>query len=346
MAAILVAGLAAGLALALTGGSDDSASEPNARSGLQRVATLAAKYAPIVRLHPDERFFPVSAEEFLAHSSLVFFRKGQAAERVADAPDAVLLGNGGYRSGTFPTNALTRPFTERLAGVDLDPHDGFVLDLADESHCGRSEAIGCTFAPAPVYYQYSPGRYLTYWFFYPYSAPPGFNGKPSFRFGHEGDWERVAILLDEQDRPQAVSYFQHEGPPALVTWQSASALVGGSRRPVVYGALGTHASYAQAGAKTVTLGYLHGANTPSRPQATFVERRADGFEWESWHDLRDVESEWFGYGGAWGNRGRFPFTTGPLGPSKWKAPAPCTPRIGEPCFSMTEPQAARPFAAA
>jgi hypothetical protein len=142
------------------------------------------------------------------------------------------------------------------------------------------------------------------------------------------------VLLDERDRPLAVAYYQHEAPPQLVTWRGASAVVAGRRRPVVYSALGTHASYPSSGAETVTIGYLSRPNSSTRPQATFVETRAQGSEWRTWLDLRDVRQPWFGYGGGWGNRGRFPFTTGPLGPSPWKAPAPCTRRIGQPCTEL------------
>ncbi len=318
MAAVLAAGLAAGLALALTGTDAQPRSAANANAGLRKAASLAQEYAPLVLLHPQERFFPISADEFLSHSRLVFFRAGQVPDLVAEGPDASLLGTGGYRVDGFRTDQLTGPFVTRPAGVTLDPHDGFVLDLDDASHCGGFAAVGCAFGPAPVYFQYGPGRYLTYWFCYAYSAPAGFDGKPTLRFGHEGDWERVAILLDEQDRPTSVAYFQHDGPPEVVTWQSASALVDGRRRPVVYEALGTHASYPKPGAQKITLGYLRGADAAARPRATFTERRAEGFEWKSWLDLRDVGAAWFGYGGTWGNRGR---------PCRSRAPGRRSPRL-------------------
>ena len=64
------------------------------------------------------------------------------------------------------------------------------------------------------------------------------------------------------------------------------------------------ASYPGPGTKDVTLGDLRLGNEGIGPSATFQESRAAGAEWDTWFDLRDVRAAWFGYGGAWGNRGR------------------------------------------
>jgi hypothetical protein len=346
-----VAALATGLAVALTW--DDSGQRPSRAAAahvggaIDDVPATVTAYAPLVRLHPRERFFPTSPEDFLEHSRLVFFHAAGTAELVADSPEAARLGDGSYRSAGFTTGELTRPYHNRPDRARLGANEGFVLDLADSSRCHDSvEGVGCAFSQAPVYYQYTPRRYVTYWLFYAYSAPMGLNGAPSFRFGHEGDWERVVVLLDGRDQPLGIAYYQHEGPPQIVPWNSGSAAVAGPRRPVVFAALGTHASYPGAGSKEVTLGDLRLGNNSIGPSATFQESRAPGTEWETWHDLRDVRAAWFGYGGAWGNRGRFPFTTGPLGPSRWKDPAPCTRRILPPCTAAASPNAQIPFAPA
>lgn len=341
--------LAAGLALALLrGGSDgglDRVDPARAVLVADEVPKVVVAYAPVVRLHPQERFFPTSPDEFLANAKLVFFRPA-GGELVAEELDAARLGGGGYRTAGFTTSQLTRPYHSRTDRARLPADQGFALDLVDSSRCAEGvEAIGCAFEQAPVYYDYAPGRYVTYWLFYAYSAPAGFRGF-SFKFGHEGDWERVVVLLDVRERPLAVAYYQHEGPPQIVPWGSASIEVAGSRRPVVYAARGTHASYPAAGEKDVMLGDLRLPSSATGPRATFSETRAPGTEWSTWLDLREVKAAWFGYGGAWGNRGRFPFTTGPLGPSRWKDPAPCTRRIAPPCTPTASPNARVPFAPA
>jgi hypothetical protein len=350
-ASVLVAALATGLAVALT--RDGSAQKLNraaaARAGgaIEGVPSTVTAFAPVVRLHPRERFFPTSPDEFLEHSKLVFFHAAGAPEVVADSPEATRLGDGSYRSGGFTTGELTRPYHNRPDRAHLGASEGFALDLADSSRChGAAEGVGCVFDQAPVYYEYKPRRYVTYWLFYAYSAPMGFNGAPSFRFGHEGDWERVVVLLDDRDHSLGVAYYQHEGPPQIVAWSTASVPGAGPRRPVVFAALGTHASYPGPGSADVTLGDLRLGNNSIGPSATFQESRAAGTKWETWRDLRDVRAAWFGYGGAWGNRGRFPFTTGPLGPSRWKDPAPCTRRILPPCTAAPSPNTQIPFAPA
>jgi hypothetical protein len=343
--------MAAGVAVALSRvGSSSRALERATAARLAFVGgdvpAAVEAYAPLVRFHPDERFFPTSPDEFLSHSELVFFRAG-ARDLVVEAPDAPPLGRGGYRSAGFTTHDLTAPYHNREPGNDLGSDEGFALDLDDSSRCGGGvDAIGCTFGEAPVYYQYVPRRYVTYWFFYAYSAPVGFSGKPSYRFGHEGDWERVAVLLDDDELPTAAAYYQHNVPPHVVPWSAASADAAGSRRLIIYAALGTHASYPHTGTKNVQLGYVGVPSSRAMPSATFRDSRAAGAEWRTWLDLRGVDAAWFGFGGAWGNRGRFPFTTGPLGPSRWKAPAPCTARIGPPCTVMTAPNARLPFVSA
>ena len=243
-----------GLAVALTreGSPDklDRAAAARAGGAIEEVPKTVAAYAPLVRLHPRERFFPTSPDDFLEHSKLVFFRAAGAPELVADAPDAAQLGGGSYRSAGFTTGELTRPYHRRPDRARLGANEGFALDLADSSRChGGAGGVGCAFAQVPVYYQYTPRRYVTYWLFYAYSAPMGFSGAPTFRFGHEGDWERVVVLLDDRERPLEVAYYQHEGPPQIVPWNGASAPVGGPRRPIVFAALGTHGVLPRPGHK-------------------------------------------------------------------------------------------------
>jgi hypothetical protein len=190
VAIVAALSLAGALALALTLGLTRSDSDSRPRAAVQAAAaateglTIAAAYAPLVVLHPKERFFPAAPEDFVAESRLLFFDDALAT-LVADSPEPALLGAGRYRRGAFTTRDLTRPYAVRRRAPRLPSQNGFVLDLADERHCSsRSEGVGCSFQQVPVYYQYSPGRYVTYWFFYAYSAPVTLRGKPSYTFGH------------------------------------------------------------------------------------------------------------------------------------------------------------------
>ena len=112
----------------------------------------------------------------------------------------------------------------------------------------------------------SPARtYLDYWWYFPYN--PAHTGDGAMCgagldiagmtcFDHQSDWEGVTVELDS-DRPDgdpvAVLYAQHNGVRRY-TWEALQDLwrrhaaeqattVGDARRPLVFPARGTHASY-------------------------------------------------------------------------------------------------------
>jgi len=187
------------------------------------------------------------------------------------------------------------------------------------------------FAGTPVYYEYTPNRYVTYWFFYGYSAPAALLVKPLHRagirvIGHEGDWEGISIELNHLDHPVSVAYFAHGEDVRPVAWPKVSKLDG---HPIVFSARGSHASYTTPGTKKSDLDVAGG-----------------GPIWATWLLIADARVQpWYGYGGAWGvartvpalarkvlarfgkriGEGEF---TGPLGPgfkgSPFKAPAKAT----------------------
>ena len=67
---------------------------------------------------------------------------------------------------------------------------------------------------------------------------PGVADKLAAKLGHEGDWERVVVLLSPSLQPRAVRYHQHEGSQ-LVPWASVPFE---QDHPVAFAAAGTHAS--------------------------------------------------------------------------------------------------------
>src|SRR5438093_9447012 len=95
---------------------------------------------------------------------------------------------------------------------------------------------------APIFVDYSPRQYIVYWFFYSYDAFGVLDQTVPLQF-HEGDWENIAVHLDCDDRATEVAFYAHG--------QSDIRRIGGfeteGTHPVVYSAIGTHGSYAQAG---------------------------------------------------------------------------------------------------
>ncbi len=85
--------------------------------------------------------------------------------------------------------------------------------------------------------------WLQYWFFY------YFNDFDVLGVGdHEGDWEMVEVGLDSTNKPDQVIFAQHTDAARCMAGQYQPALNGG---PVVYAALGSHASYPMAGVYSV-----------------------------------------------------------------------------------------------
>ena len=85
--------------------------------------------------------------------------------------------------------------------------------------------------------------WLQYWLWYFYN-----DYQLSFALGtHEGDWEMVALRMDEEDdQPDLAVYAQHRYAEVR-EWDRVEKFEPGGLRPVVYVARGSHASYFEPG---------------------------------------------------------------------------------------------------
>lgn len=283
------------------------------------VPPLVKRYAPLLRVHPREHDLPMTAQDFIDHSSLRFSRvrhfdrtlaeRGQvvAASLGAGCADAP---SGCYESDGYQASDHTRPHDEPPPSGAA----GFYLDVDDAWRDGtRSQ-------PTFYYEVHRAADRITidYWFFYGYSNPRVLGEHVSTTLGsHEGDWEGVEVMLQAPDRPLALRFHEHGGHvdvawPDVCKWtlvQQDCSAPGG--HPVVYSAHGSHASYATPGV------------TPQcwRPHLCTDDVRMDGGPaYHVWsRPLLSARAEpWFGFGGAWGHVGLLRDTTGPLGPSRYK----------------------------
>jgi len=277
------------------------------------------RYAPLVFLHPRELRLPLSTECFITHSRLTWAvgRAGVVQKTKRGELDAKRLGvadpytsdlAGGPceagATGCFRATDHTRPFDGGRG--PLTGRVGFALDVDNAFRSGLiSASVGPVYTGAPVYVQAEPG-FITYWFFYGFSAAGGrFDKRGVSTFGHEGDWERISVHLDEAGNPLEVAYFEHAGPPLLIPWAQTPRL---GTHPIVFSGLGSHASYPAE----------KGPQQKRNADSTRVGRL-----WPTWEQIVDVRDEpWFGFGGAWGAAGLARELTGPLGPSPYKTPAP------------------------
>jgi hypothetical protein len=123
---------------------------------------------------------------------------------------------------------------------------------------------------------------------------------------HEGDWERVTVYLNRSRplaaAPESIVFYRH----STNTPRAWGKVEKKDTHPVVYSAIGSHASLPSANFGFIDVG------------------DPKGLRWRTWQDLPAIaEQPWYGFGGAWGRLGKVRDATGPLGPgTHWKHPAP------------------------
>lgn len=294
---VVIMSISAGAAPAVAASAGTAAGAPS----------TVTQYAPFVYLARDERFRPMDAGSFVSASSLSWARDQNCPDDPVAARtkiDQARLGSGGYQhqiantlcidhGAQHPSNELTRPRQGGKGGVP--EREGFFLNFPNSQRAGEGST-------APVYYEYFPRRYITYWFFYAFNDAP----KPTNIFDHEGDWERISIQLDDHDRAVRVAYYQHDGY-CTIPWPQTGKHDG---HPLAYSAQGTHATYPRVGSFPIAHGLA--SDTTSR-----------GVGWATYHHLANARTQgWFGFGGAWGEVGDGSDSTGPLGPSHFKGAVP------------------------
>ena len=324
-------------------------------------ADPAVTFAPLVMLHSDEKLLPIGAREFIAYSTLSWAIDGCSDETVATGADRLALGRDpktavldprrlgndpayGHRTlkgrycrirdtTEYLTTDRTRPYED--VSVDRPPSlqrgDGFYLDLLTSKLEGRANVTRrgskTILADTPAYYESTvedvdgrPGLRLTYWLLYGAHQVPGQTVSP----GHEGDWERVAVLLRRgarRDRyvPVSAQYFV-EGRPRTIAWQAIERATGGgpagssATHPIVFAALGSHTPYPDPGHHVVEV-RVGGRRSTIRHRTLAC---AACPRWQTWRRLLDVRAQpWYGFGGSWGYVDYVTGTPGPLGPSRF-----------------------------
>ena len=303
-------------------------------------------FAPLASIHSFEPVAPTAVDYFLDNARLLWsFCTGsprELAAKLTTVEQRAGLGSGGYeqeaRCGdakrtTFSSRNYTRPYGKgRKKG--LEGREGFYLDL---SNAKRKPAVQTgqqgaqrVVSNVPVYWEQDEepetreknDERITYWFFYPYSIPPTPTGVNADKISHEGDWERLSVLVRKDGAnlwtPVSVRYHEHDGH-VDVPWadvRKAPDETGIATHPRAYVAKGSHATYRRAG-KFVQVLVQGGVKVVK------VEDDARACPecplWFTWQKLVDAKKQpWYDFGGAWGQVGSASDFTGPLGPSRWK----------------------------
>jgi hypothetical protein len=170
------------------------------------------------------------------------------------------------------------------------------------------------------------GMRLTYWLFYGLSRPP--DVPEGDVLVHEGDWERISVLLAHLGPADSSRYvpisvtYHHHNEERVLPWYAVRRVFGGDAtaaeptHPEVYVAKGSHASYWR-------IGRYKTEYKPSGTPLIAVDDDAIACsacpQWRTWDSVLNVlDQGWYGYGGAWGDVGGSGDVSGPLGPSIYK----------------------------
>lgn len=271
--------------------------------------------APILRYHSAELYGAVAVEALTdfwfeggpgAPRSTQLKRAGQKkpiadANPVAPLRLSVQLLDKSYGDSDIP--ATERDF--------LDAHNlAYQADAAiSQLNPDYRDVVYGTFAPRG---DGKPGGWLQYWFFF------YFNSKAALfsRLGpHEGDWEMIQVRVDGTGKPEELTYAQH-AYYRKSKWDSELVQkVDG--RPVVYVALGSHASYFEAGRHPIELPHLGSG---------LIDDICDDGGREVTPRLVVIEHEppppWASWQGRWGasTEGRFRSPEGPARHDVWGKP--------------------------
>ncbi|MDG6219935.1 MAG: Vps62-related protein [Candidatus Thermoplasmatota archaeon] len=258
-------------------------------------ATLAGRFAPILYLHPDEDFYPVSAQYHISRSDLM------------QAPNQNLID-----SSPTATSISVSPYNVPDQGYYLDNTEGTINDQGILNDFRNSKSQFPPMVYARVESMTDGGYMVQYWFFYPFNSGP--------MNTHEGDWEMIAVRLSPTQSPLYAAYSQHLSG-ARAQWSLVDKT---GNNPHVYVALGSHANYMrpyEGGLGLASDKASDGGRVlqPSQYDLIMLGEPGPG--------NRPADQAWLDFAGNWGDYGRIDSgimgERGPLGPAqqdKWQNP--------------------------
>lgn len=196
------------------------------------------RHRPVLRFDSGEKFFPVRAEAVTNHNGNRLVREN--GDLIKERRDGRGLSIRYLRHGdsNYPTPDVNGDRDVR--GSD----DINLLGRKPGDFVGDDRRLENAIYTRICYHREGTqitGAWLQYWFFYYYNDYPGTDS-----FDHEGDWEMVQIFVNAQARPRLAVYASHSSG-IVEDWDTGVERTGPGRvRPIVYVALGSHASYFHA----------------------------------------------------------------------------------------------------
>lgn len=251
---------------------------------------LVTKFAPQVRLHPNDAYRPSSVEFQLTGSSLDYSNCGTMIAR-----GQVTVANVTTKSCNSQSSGLSAGSTNFVLNANSATLAGNTASAKCYAHVSKSVVAGAAFD-------------VQYWFNYPK------NGAAIFGIGaHNGDWEHVTVRVNADGATLNTVFFARHGDntAAQVRTPSQLAYVSGSTtRPIVYSTRNGHASYPTAGVQS-TLFDVTANGGPVLDCLSGPNVGEKGFALGG--------ANWLDYSGRWGSGSNAP--SGPAYHGDWFASA-------------------------
>lgn len=213
---------------------------------------LAARFAPVLIMDSEEKFLPISREDYLTVTDLKTRKVRFAGLDVIETLETdVMLEDLVQPELECPDDVFIKKVTERCTDwyyfLDVDGVEPPDQD-STETYAGIQQQLLSEDKKPTIYWHvtnYTSGELaIQYWFFYLYN---------DFTNRHESDWEQITLRLDENFNALEVAYASHTSPGQKKTWQQLEDGIGRQGEHVMaYVARGSHASYFDPG--------YHGAN--------------------------------------------------------------------------------------
>ena len=270
------------------------------RAGAQDFRRALYRYMPVMRFDSAERFFPLRAKSITDNTGNRLERENGAflAQRNANGTGLNIGYLVGIPPGVYPHIIQAVLETDRIneqGNTVSAAHTA--ADRFQSSRAYRDRIYGHII---PRYVDGTlKGAWLQYWFFYYYNDfPADFNAGD-----HEGDWEMIQVFVNTDLQPQVAVYAQHDSN-SYCPWAKVRKSRG---RPLVFVALGSHASYFTSGQHDFgPFGSLADVTNGQVGRSIRVIR------------VGSQRPRWINWPGKWGASGSSP--RGPSQHGQWKNP--------------------------
>jgi hypothetical protein len=274
---------------------------------------LIDRFAPVVKLHSDEKYLPADVSWFIKRVKMCF--------DISWGPDHQLLGKGEVNINSL----LSQKYHDQSSGISTQPTNFFLeqtdIDNGDSLDNFRNETRLGNLSSNWICYahvQFAPydheGMYdVQYIFFYAYNGDMAWGTVES---AHEADFEHITVRVENNlSNIHGIYYSAHDGEGRWYLKQSSKGVNDGysvtsNGHPIVYSALDSHASYPWAGLW-------------ERDKLPDDYTDSNGLEWGCLNRVVNIgeknipnrDMDWIQYSGRWGEIGQFSWTTGPYGPA-------------------------------